>query len=125
MSKTRKLKELEDELECCILGAKESYIAKLTSSFLAEPKKLYRYLKALSKPASARVFQGPSSEVLLDDNEIAVAFNAFFHSTFTTSSYVLPSTENLPVPSSQLSTIRFDSADVQKAVSKLDAGYGM
>ena len=96
-----KLLSLEQSIQTQISA---SNIANLVSSFSSQPSKLFRYLKDLNKSPICR----PDSKVLCVPSEIACAFNGFFHSTFTRSSYVLPSREALPAPSSHLSSISID-----------------
>ncbi len=53
--------------------------------------------------------------------EIANAFNQFFHSTLSTSSgFFLPNTADLPTPSSQIGTIDITGMDVLTSLCTLD-----
>ena len=103
-----KLLSLEQSIQTQISAPWKCYIANLVSSFSSQPSKLFRYLKDLNKSPICSLFVGPDSKVLCVPSEISCAFNGFFHSTFTRSSYVLPSREALPAPSSHLSSISID-----------------
>lgn len=120
-----KLSRLEQTLQSQIADSKECFIYNLVSSFSSDQRKLYRYLRNLRRPAQSTLFVGLNSEVLRDPLEIACAFNLFFHSTFTTSDYVLPSKEKLPAALSQLSYISIDSSDTYQALSRLQQNKAM
>ena len=123
--KMAKLASLEQSLESLILQSKENYISSLVTSFSSDPKKLYRYLRDMKKKGSSSTFRGANNETLNDPSVIAHSFNTFFHSTFTRSDFDLPRIEDLPTPSSQLSSISIDSSDIFKALSKLNPGKAM
>lgn len=120
-----KLHELERVLELLICSAKESYISDLVHAFSSEPKRLFRYLKVLKKSPSSAVFVDTNSKSITDPLEIANAFNDFFHSTFTLSDFVLPSTDSMPTPCAQLSCISIDSSDVFQALLSLSPEKAM
>jgi len=120
-----KLRSLESAAEEMISSAKESHIANLVSSFSSDPKKLFRYLRDLNRPSTSNVFVNNDGESVKDTACIATCFNEFFHSTFTRSDYILPSIDQLPTPSNQLSSISIDATDTFKALVSLDPNKAM
>lgn len=125
ISRITKLHNLETFIEKLICSSKESYILGLIASFSSDPKKLYRYLRDLTKTSTSDVFLDKDSEIITDPLKIAEAFNDFFHSTFTRSEFVLPSIDELPTPSSQLSSIDIDISDTFEALAKLNSDKAM
>ena len=120
-----KLLRLETTLGELITRSKEKYIAALVDNFSFEPKKLYGYLRNLHKPLVSRTFIGTSSELVSAADDVAVAFNEYFHSTFTQSVYTLPPIDSLPSPPMQLHSIDIDQHDVYEALVKLDIRKAM
>ena len=53
-----------------------------------------------------------NSELVTDPQEIASAFNEYYHSTFTRSDYTLPPLDSLPAPSSYLDSIVLEETEV-------------
>ena len=51
---------------------------------------------------------------------MAEIFNEYFHSTFTSSDFILPPTSQLPTPLVQLNNIQIDRSDIYEALSNLD-----
>ena len=64
------------------------------------------------------MFINTSLELVTTAEDAAIAFNEFFHSTFTQSNYVLPA-------DTQLHTIDIDDNDVYEALSILDTTKAM
>ena len=81
-------------------------------TFKSDQKNLYRYLKSLRGSSNSKSFIGTSGEVICKAVDTAAAFNEYFHSTFSQSSFVLPHISSLPQPESTLSSISIDSGDV-------------
>ena len=104
---------------------RQTYIASLVDSFSTQPKKLYGYLRKLQIPSEPSMFINTSSELVTTVEDAAIAFNEFFHSTFTQSNYVLPAVDLLPSPHTQLCTIDIDDNDVYEALSILDTTKAM
>lgn len=115
-----KLESLEDKLGAAITSAKANYETQLVCAFRSNPTKLYRHLSELSKPRSGPQFLINHGSPVHDSLSKARLFNEFFHSTFTVSNFILPPSECLPSPSTQLSHIEIDSSDVFQALIKLD-----
>ena len=102
-----------------------SYENGLVSKFSKNKKKLYSYLKSLSKSSPQPQLLIHNSTPINDQNQIAELFNSFFNSTFTNSDYSLPPIDSLPSPSLQLNKIEINSSDVYTALSKLDPTKAM
>ena len=61
-----------------------------------------------------------NNSVVTSPAQIAELFNAYFNSTFTSSDFILPSLDQLPIPSSQLSEISTNQSEVFELLSSLD-----
>ena len=81
---------------------------------------MYRYLKSLRGSSNSKSFIGTSGEVICKAVVIAAAFNEYFHSILSQSSFVLPHISSLPQPESTLSSISIDSGDVFEVLRSLD-----
>lgn len=116
-----KLLQEESFLQELMQQAKLAYETNLVSS--GNRKKIYSYLRRLSSAHASipSIIYAPNSPIPIQSSlDTAEAFNTFFHSTFTTSDYQLPSFDQLPAPSSHLDSISIDSADVHQALLTLD-----
>ena len=105
--------------------AKVEYERNLVSQFSLNKKKLYGYLKSLSKSAHQPLFIMDNDIPVRDHVKIAELFNSFFNSTFTKSDYSLPPVEYLPTPTNQLSNIEFSPQDVYRALVDLNPSKAM
>ena len=115
-----RLSEMELALQEDIVSAKTSFISQLASTFHNQPRKLFSYLNGLTKSKFVPKTLVHNSEPISDPQKIAELFNKFFNSTFTSSSYNLPSFDALPQPRNQLHHINISSSDVYIALSTLD-----
>ena len=98
---------------------------KLTESELvntfasSNSSKIYSYIRSLSRshtlPQTMRLNSSAST-----DSEKATLFNHYFHSVFTSSSYILPPVFSLPEPSSSLNDLHITESDTFKALNSID-----
>ena len=80
------------------LVAKTSYESLLIRSFTGRfNSKIYNYNKGLTNNSSIPPTVG--SLLVTSDQDRANAFNSFFHSVFTDSSYTLPPSDRFPISS--------------------------
>ena len=121
LSNQQKLLALESDLQEAILTAKEQYMDSISREFGSNQRKLYCHLRFLTSSKSRPDFFIVNNTPVYDSQQIANAFNRFFHSTFSTpSDFILPDVSHLPTPSSQMSSIEITESDVFTALSKLD-----
>ncbi len=121
LSNEQRLQAAENDLQNAILLAKEQYVTKLQCEFGQNQRKLYSHLRSLTSSNSRPDYFIANNKPIYDPQQIANAFNLFFHSTFTKrSNFMLPDTAHLPTPANQLSTIEITKTDVFTALSKLD-----
>lgn len=100
--------------------AKADYDSYLVNSFANNPRGLFSHLQYLSTSKTTPASFWIDGKLQSDPALIAESFNAYFHSTFTTSNYFLPNIDLLPVPNSQLSSISIDQDEVYKALTLLN-----
>ena len=100
--------------------SKANYVTHLTNTFSDNPHKLCSHLSYLSKVNSMPLSFYENNSLISDPCEIAELFNRFFNSTFTTSDYILPDSDQFPSPALQLNTISTDESEVFEALSLLD-----
>ncbi len=83
------------------------------------------YIKSLNstKPKITSILHNGCN--LSDPHLIVLAFNEFFHSTFTSSDFCLPPVWSLPTPTSQLGNIEITEEDVYGILSNLDTTKAM
>ena len=116
-----KLLVAETELQSAMLTAKEHYMHQISSEFGQNPRKLYGHLRSLTTTKTRPDFFIVNGSPIYDPQQVANAFNHFFHSTFSSpSDFALPSTSDLPTPCSQLSTVEITRTDVYTALCALD-----
>ena len=109
---------MERDLQSLIQSAKENY---LVTTFRSNPRKLYTYLNNLSESRFKLHFSYYNNMIIHDPRQRAKIFNDYFNSTFTTSDYVLPSTQSLPAPSAPcLSELSLNESEVYKILVQLD-----
>ncbi len=123
--KTEKMSSLEKEVEELLTISREDYIRKMVENFNSDSRKLYRFLRNLVKKPLRNVFVDVDSTTISDLSEIAYAFNKYFNSTFTRSSFKMPDTSSLPAPSSQLSSISITDTDTLEALLCLNQSKAM
>jgi len=81
--------QMERELQSFIQSAKENYLMQLVTTFGSN---LYNLSESKFEPHLIYY-----NKMIIDDpRQRAKIFNEYFNSTFTTSDYVLPSTQSLP-----------------------------
>lgn len=121
-----KLSELEDSIQQKILIAKSSYETNLIHSFAGrQNNKIYSYIRSMSASNSIPSCLHLGSLTATSDHTRASLFNQFFHSVFTTSSYVLPPMECLPQPAIVIDNITISQLDVLDALQSLDTSRSM
>ena len=96
MLRTR-LMQMERDLQSLNQSTKENYLMQLVT-FRSNPRKPYTYLNNLSESKFKPHFIYHNDATIYDPHKRAMIFNEYFNSTFTTSDYVLPSTQSLPAP---------------------------
>ena len=119
-TRLNKLSQLTHQFQCMTARAKENYIKRLISDFNRNPQKIYSHLKQLSDVNSMHCSFYHNNSVITSPAQIAELFNAYFNSTFTSSDFILPSLDQLPIPSSQLSEISTNQSEVFELLSSLD-----
>jgi len=98
---------------------------QLVTTFRSNPRKLYTYLNNLSVSKFEPHFIY-CNIIIHDPCQRAKTFNEYFNSTFTTSDYVLPSTQSLPAPSAPcLSELSLNESEVYKILVQLDTTKAM
>ena len=115
-----KLLRMETCLRTSIEASRDEYLQRIVSQFQANPKKLYEYLKHLSNSKFKPQFIVSNDTTVQDPRQMAEIFKEYFHSTFTSSDFILPPTSQLPTPLVQLNNIQIDRSDVYEALSNLD-----
>lgn len=125
MLRTR-LMQMERDLQSLIQSAKENYLMQLVTTFRSNPRKLYTYLNNLSESKFEPHFIYYNNMIIHDPCQRAKIFNEYFNSTFTTSDYVLPSTQSLPAPSAPcLSELSLNESEVYEILVQLDTTKAM
>ena len=116
----KKLLHMETCLQASIEASRDEYLQRIVSLFQATPKKLYEHLKQLSNSKFKPQFIVNNNTAVHDRRQMAEIFNEYFHSTFTTSDFILPHISQLPTLQVQLNDIQLDRSDVYEALSNLD-----
>ena len=93
-----RLMHMERDLQSLIQSTKENYLMQLVTTFKSNPRKLYTYLNNLSESKFEPHFIYHNNVTIHDPHKRVTIFNEYFNSTFTTSDYILPSTQLLPAP---------------------------
>ena len=109
-----------------LIAAKTSFETKLIQG--ASPKdnsKILKYIRYVSHQKSLPPTISFESLTAASDGDKANLFNAYFHSVFTKSSYILPHVDMLPSPRSTLSDISISEDDVYSALISLDPTKSM
>ena len=116
-----KLKSSEKALQEKILSAKTSYEANvICSSAGGNTSLIYRYINTITDHSIIPSIMKSETSTATYDHEKASLFNAYFHSVFTHSSFVLPPIDDLPTPVLTLSDIFVTELDVFTALSSLN-----
>ena len=116
-----KLTQAESHLQAKMLLAKSNYEFELVRAFTnKESCKIYNYIRSLSRHNMLPPTMYLNSIPSITDSEKASLFNQYFHSVFTSSSYVLPPMSSLPTPNATLNNIDITEEDVFDALCSLD-----
>lgn len=118
-----KLERAELYLQEKMTAAKSDYETNLVHNFAFNNScKIYNYIKSFSKQDSLPqiMFREPHSTRASSDIEKANLFNEYFHSVFTTSSFVLPPISDLKTPDTEISELHVSESDVYITLSSLD-----
>ena len=89
------------------------------------PKYIFKYIRYVSLQKSLPPTISFESLTATSDGDKANLFNAYFHSVFTKSSYILSHVDLLPSPQSTLSDISISEDDVYSALVSLDPTKSM
>ena len=119
-TKMFRLSCMESDLQALIQSSKLEYEQHLINTFHSNSKKLFNHLKSMSTQKSCIGTIIHNSSPVTDPTHKAELFNNYFNSTFTKSTFVLPPTNQLPTPSSQLSSIEITCSDVFDAFCSLN-----
>ena len=118
MLRTR-LMQMERDLQSLIQSAKENYLMQLVTTFRSN---LYNLSESKFEPH----FIYYNNMTIHDPHQRAKIFNEYFNSTFTTSDYVLPSTQSLPAPWAPcLSELSLNESEVYEILVQLDTTKAM
>ena len=118
-----KVSQMEQLFHSRSLVAKTSYESLLIQSFAGRfNSKIYNYIKGLTNNSSIPPTVRFGSLLATSDQDRANAFNSFFHSVFTDSSYTLPPSDRFPSSSmtSFISDLQISQLDVLEALNSLD-----
>ena len=120
-SRLANLANLASHIQQLMISAKADYVAKLTTTFHTNPRKLYSHLHDLRNSNSTPIPLLHNKSVTTDPSQIAEIFNDYFHSTFNVSSpFTLPPVNQLPTPNNQLSNIHISKCDVYETLALID-----
>ena len=113
---------LEDNLKL----TKSSYENNLAHKLATyESNKIYKYINSLSSKHSFPHSMHFDSLSSITDSAKASLFNNYFYSIFTRSSFVLPTTDELPSVDSLISDVSVSDSDVYSELTKLDTSKAM
>ena len=98
-------------------------ILHISSTF--ESNKIYKYINSLSSKHSLPPSMHFDSLSAITDSAKASLYNNYFYSIFTRSSFVLPTTDELPPVDSLISDVSVSVSDVYSELSKLDTSKTM
>ena len=119
--KLSKLKSSEKLLQEKMLSAKASYEAKLIcSSANGNTSLIFKHINSITGHHTIPPLIKYEASTTTSDHDKASMFNAYFHSVFTHSSFVLPSIDELPTPALTLSDISITELDVYMALTSLN-----
>ena len=121
-----KPRALESDLQLKLVAAKTSFETKLIQG--ASPKdncKILKYIRYVSHQKCLPPTISFESLTAASDGDKANLFNAYFHSVFTKSSYILLHVDMLPSPQSTLSDISISEDDIYSALVSLDPTKSM
>ena len=114
-----RLSNIECLLTCLISTSKENYEANLVNSFHSNPKAVYKHLKHLTTIPEVVTYNSTSATGPIFKANL---FNTFFNSVFTGSDFILPPVDELPTPSTQLSSITITYDEVLSCLLKIETG---
>ena len=120
-----KLYHQENYVRSLISASKLAYEEKLVNLYYSAPRELYGYLKHQRSGRSTVGAVTYNSTTVLDHATQAEVFNKFFNSTFTRSSFTLPSNDGLPFVVRHLSKVEISTSDVSAALRKLDSSKAL
>jgi len=119
-SNLHRLINAEDSLQHSLFTAKSNYELNLINSYArSKDPNVFHYLKNLAKSDSVPPALQSDSTVLESDIDKANAFNEYFYSVFTQSSFTLPDVSELPSVPDSLSNISFTLDDIYQALLSL------
>ena len=119
-SNLKRLIYAEDTLLNLIFKAKLDYESDLINSYIQSTNpNIFRYIKNLTKSHSLPTSLHMDLIVFEEDFDKANAFNEYFHSVFTQSSFILPDINDLPSVSDSLLDITFTLEEVYQALISL------
>ena len=113
---------LEDKLKLAKSSYENNLAHKLATS---ESNKIYKYINSLSSKHSLPPSMHFDSLSAITDSAKASLFNNYFYSIFTRSSFVLPTTDELPSVDSMISDFSVSVSDVYSELTKLDTSKAM
>ena len=119
-TKLQKLADLQSSIHHLMESAKVEYESSLVATFGSSPRKVYSFLRDLGKTNSMLNFFHHNNSVIDNPPQIAELFNNYFNSTFTSSEFLLPDIDQLPLPSTHLSNIFINESDVYEVFTTLN-----
>ena len=104
-----------------MLSAKASYKTKLIcSSANGNTSLIFKHINSITGHHTIPPLIKYEASTATSDHDKASILNAYFHSVFTHSSFVLPSIDELPTPALTLSDISITELDVYMALTSLN-----
>ena len=119
--KLSKIKSCEEKLQKEMVSARECHEENLIKSASSGNTSLiFKHIRSITGRNAIPTMVTYGNLTAASDCEKATLFNKFFYSVFVHSSFLLPSTDNLPTPVVSLGDISITEPDVYTALASLD-----